>query len=220
MRDFTEVRKHLVLKLVRDGRIRSSKVIAAMEAVPRELFVLPRDKKHAYVDTPLSIGSGQTISAPHMVGIMVEELDLDAGQRVLEVGAGSGYHAAVVAEIVGKIPKGRVYSVEIKSDLAQYARENLKQAGYDEVVTVIGGDGSLGYSKQAPYDRIFVTCASPEVPPPLTEQLAENGKLLIPVGSTYYSELTRITKVKNKLVKSQLGGCAFVPMLGEYGYQM
>ncbi len=88
------------------------------------------------------------------------------------------------------------------------------------MVTVITGDGSMGYPKQAPYDRIFVTCASPDIPPPLTNQLAEDGKLLIPVGSTYYSELTRVTKVKNKLVKSQLGGCAFVPMVGEYGYEV
>ena len=116
MSDFTEVRKHLVLKLVQEGRIRSSHVIEAMEAVPRELFVLPGEKKHAYVDTPLSIGSGQTISAPHMVGIMVEELDLSPGQRVLEIGGGSGYHASVVAHIVGKLPKGHVYTIEIKSD--------------------------------------------------------------------------------------------------------
>jgi protein-L-isoaspartate(D-aspartate) O-methyltransferase len=191
-----------------------------MEAVPRELFVLPGDAKQAYVDTPMSIGLGQTISAPHMVGIMVEELNLEPGHRVLEVGAGSGYHSAVVAQIVGRLPKGRVYTVEIKPELAQLAKNNLKKAGFSEVVTVITGDGSLGYPKQAPYDRIFVTCASPDIPPPLTNQLAEDGKLLIPVGSIYYSELTRVIKVKNKLVKSQLGGCAFVPMVGEYGYEV
>jgi protein-L-isoaspartate(D-aspartate) O-methyltransferase len=218
MSDLSEVRKHLVLKLVQEGRIRSSDVIEAMESVPRELFISAGDSKHAYVDTPLSIGSGQTISAPHMVGIMVEELDLSPGQRVLEVGAGSGYHASVVAEIVGKIPKGHVFSVEVKPELAEFARDNIKKAGYDEVITVITGDGSTGYPKEAPYDRIFVTCASPDIPPPLIEQLVDGGKLLIPKGSTYYSDLTLVTKVKEKLTKTNLGGCAFVPMVGAYGY--
>lgn len=219
MSDFSEVRKHLVLKLVQDGRIRSAHVIEAMEAVPRELFVLPGELKHAYIDTPLSIGSGQTISAPHMVGIMVEELDLTPGQRVLEVGTGSGYHAAVVAHIVGKIPKGHVFSIEVKPELAEFAKANIKKAGYKDRITILTGDGSIGYSKHGPYDRIFVTCASPDIPPPLVEQLKDNGKLLIPKGSTYYSDLMLITKIKNKLRKSNLGGCAFVPMVGEYGHQ-
>ena len=220
MSDFTEARKHLVVKLVKEGRIRSAQVIEAMETVPREFFVEEIDKKHAYVDTPLSIGYNQTISAPHMVGIMVEELSLAPGHSVLEIGSGSGYHAAVVASIVGKLPKGHVYSIEIKSELVEFAKHNLKNAGFSDVVTVIQGDGSLGHPKNAPYDRIFVTCASPDIPPPLIEQLKENGKLLIPVGSTYYSELTRVTKVKDKLRKSKLGGCAFVPMVGEFGHQL
>jgi protein-L-isoaspartate(D-aspartate) O-methyltransferase len=220
MSDFTEIRKHLVYKLVKEGRIRSATVIEAMETVPREFFVLPDEKKHAYVDTPLRIGSGQTISAPHMVGIMVEELDLKPGHRVLEVGAGSGYHAAVVAQIVCKIPKGHVYSVEIKKELTELAKSNLSNAGYGDFVTIIHGDGSMGYAQQAPYDRIFVTCASPDLPPPLIEQLNENGKLLIPVGSTFYSDLTLVTKIENKLTKSKLGGCAFVPMVGEFGHQL
>jgi protein-L-isoaspartate(D-aspartate) O-methyltransferase len=155
-----------------------------------------------------------------MVGIMVEELDLEPGHRVLEVGGGSGYHAAVVAHIIGKLPKGHVFSVEIKDELAEYAKQNIIRAGFGDKVTVISGDGSMGYAQEAPYDRIFVTCASPEIPPPLTEQLTENGKLLIPVGSTYYSDLTRITKVKNRLTKTKLGGCAFVPMVGEYGHRV
>lgn len=220
MSDFTEVRKQLVLKLVREGRIRSASVIEAMEAVAREMFVPEHEKKHAYIDTPLSIGSGQTISAPHMVGIMVEELDLAPGQTVLEVGSGSGYHAAVVAEVIGKLPKGHVYTIEIKENLAELAKMNLEAAGYSDIVSVISGDGSIGYSKQAPYDRIFVTCASPDIPEPLITQLKENGKLLIPVGSTYYSELTRVTKMKDKLLRSKLGGCAFVPMVGELGHKI
>jgi protein-L-isoaspartate(D-aspartate) O-methyltransferase len=191
-----------------------------MESVPRELFVLPRDMKSAYVDTPLQIGYGQTISAPHMVGIMLEELDLSPGHRVLEVGTGSGYHAAVVAHIVCKLPKGHVFTVEVKPELTEFAKQNIKKAGYEESISVIKGDGSIGYSKEAPYDRIYVTCASPDIPPPLTDQLTEFGKLLIPKGSTYYSELTLVTKVKDKLRKTSLGGCAFVPMVGEYGYEV
>lgn len=219
MSDFSEIRKHMVFTLVQEGRIRSAEVIEAMEAVPRELFVLPNNKKHAYIDTPLSIGSGQTISAPHMVGIMLEELELEPGLRVLEVGAGSGYHAAVVAHIIGTKPGGHVYSIEIKKELAEFAKQNIIRAGYGDKVTVIAGDGSLGYAQEAPYHRIFVTCASPDIPPPLVDQLAEEGKLLIPVGSTFYSDLTRLTKVQNRLTKSKLGGCAFVPMLGEYGHR-
>ncbi len=219
MSDYTEIRKHLVFKLVKEGRIRSAAIIEAMETVPRELFVLPHDKRHAYVDTPLSIGHNQTISAPHMVGIMIEELDLAPGQRVLEVGAGSGYHAAVVAHVVGQKARGHVFTLEIKEGLIEFAKNNIIQAGYGDKVTIILGDGSLGYPDEAPYDRIFVTCASPDFPPPLIDQLAENGKLLIPVGSTFYSDLTLVTKIGNRLTKTKLGGCAFVPMVGEYGHQ-
>jgi len=207
-------RKNLVNKLIRDGRISKPEVIEAMLSVPRELFIPPVNRANSYVDAPQSIGEGQTISAPHMVGIMVEAMDLRPGQKVLEIGGGSGYHAAVVAKLIE--PNGRIFSVETIGQLSRMALSNLKRAGIQSV-TMINADGSVGLAAHAPYDRIFVACAAPSIPPPLIEQLKEDGILLIPVGSTYYSDLMRCSKVRGKLKKENLGGCAFVPLTGEYG---
>jgi protein-L-isoaspartate(D-aspartate) O-methyltransferase len=187
-----------------------------METVPRELFVLPENQAIAYNDTPLSIGKGQTISAPHMVGIMVEALDLEPGHKVLEIGAGSGYHAAVVAEMVK--PEGKVYSLEIIPTLVEFAKNNIKNAGLENVVEIILADGSIGLKDQAPFDRIFVACASPDIPPPLLKQLKNDGKLLIPTGKGFYSELVQYHKIDDNFKKKDLGGCAFVPMKGKYGF--
>jgi protein-L-isoaspartate(D-aspartate) O-methyltransferase len=214
--DFKLQRKFMVKRLIREGRISKPEVIKAMEAIPRELFVLPENRSMAYHDTPLSIGKGQTISAPHMVGIMVEALDLKPGHKVLEVGAGSGYHSAIVAEIVK--PAGKVYSVEIISDLVEYARDNIKNAGLNNEVEIILGDGSIGLKDHAPFDRIFVACASPDIPPPLLDQLKNDGKLLIPAGEGFYSELIECHRVNDEIKKKNLGGCAFVPMKGKYGF--
>ncbi|HDD57373.1 MAG TPA: protein-L-isoaspartate O-methyltransferase [Thermoplasmatales archaeon] len=207
-------RKLLIDRLVEHGYIKSEKVKKALLSVPRELFVSDDLKDYAYADTPLEIGNGQTISAPHMVAIMCETLDLKEGQKVLEIGSGSGYHAAVVAKIIGE--KGHVYSIERITELAERARENLKRAGIDNV-TVITGDGSLGLPEYAPYDRIYVTCAAPSIPEPLKEQLMEGGIIVIPVGRMF-STLTRGVKIKGKLKTEDLGGCAFVPLVGKYGY--
>jgi protein-L-isoaspartate(D-aspartate) O-methyltransferase len=214
--DYTKQRKIMVKKLIREGRISKPEVIKAMESVSREYFVLPENESISYHDTPLSIGEGQTISAPHMVGIMVEALDLKPGHKVLEVGAGSGYHAAIVAQIVK--PRGKVFSVEIKPKLVKFARDNIKKAGFDEWVEIILGDGSIGLEKFAPFDRIFVACASPDIPPPLINQLGDGGKLLIPTGTGFYSELIECQMINNKVHKRNLGGCAFVPMKGKYGF--
>jgi len=210
-------RKRLVESLKRRGYVTSKAVEEAMLRVLREEF-LPEDlRNEAYVDSPLPIGEGQTISAPHMVAIMAESLDLSPGHKVLEVGGGSGYHAAVCAEIVA--PDGHVWTIERIASLASFAERNLKKAGYSELVTVIFGDGSRGFSDQAPFDRIFVAAGAPDIPKPLTDQLKDGGKLLVPVGGRYYQDLIRVTRKGSKLTKENLGGCVFVPLVGEHGYQ-
>lgn len=155
----------MIRELVEMGYIKSEAVRKAMEKVPREEFLPPDQRRYAYLDQPLPIGEGQTVSAPHMVAMICEVLDLKKGMKVLEIGAGCGYNAAVVAEIVGK--EGHVYSIERIKSLYNMAKNNLKRLGYDDRVTVIFGDGTLGYPDAAPYDRIYVTASAPQIPPPL-----------------------------------------------------
>jgi protein-L-isoaspartate(D-aspartate) O-methyltransferase len=216
--EYASRRRRLVENLELGGHISRPEVVEAMKAVRRHMFVPERQLEDAYADHPLDIGEGQTISAPHMVGIMAEQLDLHRGQNVLEVGAGSGYHAAVTAHIVG--PSGHVYTVERIASLAERARCNLEQAGYSATVTVVTGDGSLGLPEHAPYDRIFVACAAPDVPAPVVEQLKEGGKMLVPVGTGHFGQdLILVEKKNGKVVKSDLGGCIFVPLIGEHGFR-
>lgn len=217
MTDLPTAKDRLILSLMRMGYIDTPEVEAAMRAVPREEFVLRELRDEAYVDTPLPIGSGQTISAPHMVAIMVEKLHLRPGMKVLEVGAGSGYHAAVVAELVR--PGGHVYTVERIESLAESARKNLQRAACSDEVTVVVGDGSKGLPEHAPYDRIFVACGAPSVPSPLVDQLAEDGLMLVPVGGRSYQDLIRVEKRGGRLMRTNEGGCVFVPLVGEYGYR-
>lgn len=212
--DFYSKRKKLVESLKQYGYIRSKVVEQAFLSIPRELFV-PEHKHHlAYVDRPLDIGNGQTISAPHMVAIMTEAMNLSSGQNVLEVGTGSGYHAAIVSHIIGE--HGHVYSIERFQDLAEKARQRLKDAHIHNVSVVIG-DGSLGLEKFAPYDCIYVTCSAPSVPTPLKEQIGIDGKIIIPVGRIT-GELLVITKDENGFHQKSYGGCAFVPLIGKYGF--
>jgi protein-L-isoaspartate(D-aspartate) O-methyltransferase len=160
-----------------------------------------------------------------MVSIMDEVLELEVGNKVLEIGAGCGWHAATVAEIVAPsdMPKekwGHIYTVEIVSQLADLARTNIKNAGYSDGVTIICGDGSLGYAEMAPYDRILVTAAAPDIPKPLIEQLKNGGVLVIPVGGVYlYQTLLRIRKGDGKITEENLGGVAFVPLTGHFGHR-
>ena len=216
----------LIDSLVRQGILRSPKVIDAMRAVPRTKFLSPDSRSYDAVDTPLPIGFGQTISAPHMVSIMNEALQLEVGHKILEIGAGSGWHAATIAEIIApkEAPRsewGHVYTVEIVQGLAEISRKNIMNTGYGDRITMIYADGSKGYPEKAPYDRVLVTAAAPNVPEPLIDQLKPNGIMLIPVGSvSLFQNLIKINKGTNGKIKQEnLGGVAFVPLTGEYGHQ-
>jgi protein-L-isoaspartate(D-aspartate) O-methyltransferase len=221
---FKERRKKLVKTLISKGYLYSSKVIRSFRIVPREKFLPTTLKEQAYIDTPLPIGFKQTISAPHMVAIMAEVLELREGDKVLEIGTGSGYHAAVTAEIVNPTnsqTQGHVYTLEIIPELFSFAKKNLKETKYDDRVTVLLRDGSLGYSDHAPYDRILVTAGAPKVPTVLIEQLTLGGVLLIPVGNYYlYQNLIKIRKnYDNSTVTETLGSVAFVPLTGKNGWK-
>ena len=157
---------------------------------------------------------------------MNEALELEAGHKVLEIGAGSGWHASTIAEIIApsSMPKdrwGHVYTVEVIRELADFARNNIEKTDYSDRVTVIFADGSEGYAEGAPYNRILVTAAAPDIPKPLTEQLKTGGILVVPVGGAYlYQALVRVRKVDSRLVKENLGGVAFVPLTGKYGHRL
>ena len=212
--DFNEKRIELVSKLKKEERIKKIEVEKAFLDMPRENFIPNNLKYYAYSDTPLEIGHGQTISAPHMVAIMCENLDLKEGQKVLEIGSGSGYHAAIISKIIGM--KGHIFSIERIPKLAELAKKNLIKTGIRNV-DIILGDGSMGYKDKAPYDRIYVTCAAPRIPPRLVEQLRDPGKLMVPVGNIICS-LNLLEKLEGKKIIKNLGGCSFVPLIGENGY--
>jgi protein-L-isoaspartate(D-aspartate) O-methyltransferase len=216
-------RRSLVDSLRRQGILKSEPVIKAMLKVKREEYLPAGEREYAYVDSPQPIGCGRTISAPHMVSIMNEALELHPGLVVLEIGAGSGYHAATIAEIVAPesaIPKGHVYTIEIVSELAEFAKMNTAKTGYGDRVTTIEGDGSAGYLEKAPYDRIIVTAAAPKVPEPLLEQLKNGGLMVIPVGGQYMFQTLLVVRKdeKGRVTMEDRGGCAFVPLTGKHGF--
>lgn len=211
--EYRERRQRLIEQLLKTSHLTSARTAAAMLAVPRERFVPTHLTHRAYDDEPLPIGLEQTISAPHMVALMTDALLPMPGMLVLEVGSGSGYQAAVLGRIVE--PSGRVVTVERIPALAERARAALRETGVTNV-DVKTGDGSMGYAPGAPYDRIVVTASAPDVPPPLLDQLALNGILVVPIGGRE-CELVRIRKTTTGLVREALGLCAFVPLLGSYG---
>ncbi len=214
---------NLVRRLRNNGYIKSDEMERAFRNVPREEFVHPDTKNHAYRDSPLPIGLGQTISAPHMCAIMCEGLALEPGLRVLEIGAGSGYHAALCAELVaprGSPNPGHVYTIEIVGGLIKFARDNLKRTGYADRVTLVHADGGIGLPDKAPFDRILVAAAAPSVPQPLIDQLALGGIMLIPVGSKgFFQELMMVEKDdEGRVTQKRWGGVAFVPLTGKFGH--
>ena len=217
--------EELIQKLVRSGILRSPDVIEALRRVPRGPFLPEPVKSSAAIDCPLPIGSGQTASAPHMVSIMDEALELEVGHKVLEVGGGSGWHASTIAEIVApsdisKESWGHVYTIERIAELAAFAKQNITETGYGNRITVIHQDGTVGYPEEAPYDRILVAAAGPTVPKPLIDQLKDGGVLLVPVGGVqYYQTLVRVRKNGETIVEENLGGVAFVPLIGKHGFQ-
>jgi protein-L-isoaspartate(D-aspartate) O-methyltransferase len=203
------------IRMVRDqlsgpGRaITNTRVLAAMRKVPRHQFVPERYRSQAYEDAPLPIGYGQTISQPYVVAFMTEQLDPKPTDRVLEIGTGSGYQAALLAELVAE-----VYTIEIIGPLAQRAETDLKRLGYKNV-TVRAGDGYKGWPEAAPFDAIIVTCAPENVPQPLVEQLKDGGRMIIPVGPAGNQELVLLRKQGNRLEKRATLPVSFVPMTGE-----
>lgn len=207
----------MVESLERRGYLDDPSVKEAFENVPREKFVPKRVRDNAYVDCPLSIGHEQTISAPSMIAIMLEALEVKEGNTILEIGTGSGYNAALLSELVGVT--GKVYSIERLEDLAEQARANLENSGYSNVEVIVG-DGTQGYEKKAPWDRIIVTACAPKIPDPLIDQLENGGILVAPVGEHYRSQiLTLIRKSEDgEIEREERGTCAFVPLVGEHAW--
>ena len=205
---FARSREAMVAEQIATRGVRDAKTLAAMRKVPRHLFVPPEVRRDAYSDSPLPIGQGQTISQPYIVAYMTEALKLQGGETVLEVGTGSGYQAAVLAEIAA-----HVYTIEIVTALADSARETLRRLGYERV-SVRAGDGYAGWPEKAPFDAIMVTAAAPRVPEPLKAQLKDGGRLILPVGDDE-QELIVVTRRGEKFEESRVLGVRFVPMTGK-----
>ncbi|WP_123536696.1 protein-L-isoaspartate(D-aspartate) O-methyltransferase [Halosimplex salinum] len=206
--DFAAARQRLVDHLRERGRVDDERVLDALAIVPRHEFVPESHREGAYRDRPLPIGQGQTISAPHMVAIMADLLDLRPGDAVLEIGTGCGYHAAVTAETVGS--EG-VYSVEYHDDLAEDAREQLAELGYDEV-SVRAGDGKEGWPEHAPYDRAYLTCAASEFPQSVVEQVRPGGYVLGPIGNRRQTLVRARRRADGSLDREDHGGVRFVEL--------
>jgi protein-L-isoaspartate(D-aspartate) O-methyltransferase len=201
-----EARERLLAELAR--HIRDRRVLAALARIPREQFVEPALAHLAYVDEALPIASGQTISQPFIVALMSEALELTGTERVLEIGTGSGYQTAVLAELATE-----VVSVERLASLAEPARELLEALGYRNIEFEVG-DGSLGWPARAPYDAILVTAAAPRPPAPLLAQLGTRGRLVVPSGESWEQELLQIRRTAEGMVQRSLGRCRFVPLIG------
>jgi len=209
--DFEAVRARLIEHL--STEIRDERVLVAMSRVPRERFVPPESRQLAYEDSPLPIGLDQTISQPFIIALMTEALELTGSEKVLEVGTGSGYQAAILAELAQL-----VITVERLPALADAARRVLDSLGYTNIEVHLAEE-TLGWQREAPYDGIMVTAGAPRVPADLVAQLAIGGRLVIPVGSRYVQELYKITKRRKKNLVQNLGGCRFVSLIGKDAWE-
>jgi protein-L-isoaspartate(D-aspartate) O-methyltransferase len=209
----SQQRALMVEEQLRGRGIRDERVLAAMGMVPRELFVSAEDAGKAYSDGPLPIGAGQTVSQPYMVAAMLEKLELQPSDRVLEVGTGTGYEAALLGELAAE-----VWTIERHAELADKAQAILAKLGYANV-HVIHGDGTRGWADQSPFDKILVAAAAPRIPDALIEQLAEDGRLVLPVGTRQEQQLQLIRRVQNELSITTHTVCRFVPLVGEQGWQ-
>lgn len=210
--DYESLRLRMVERQIRARGVRDERVLEAMRKVPRHVFVPPDLVDEAYEDHPLSIGKGQTISQPYMVALMTEALELEGNEKVLEVGTGSGYQTAILAELARE-----VYSIERIPELAREAERRLEDLGYTNVHIKVG-NGTLGWPEEAPFDAIMVTAGAPKVPGPLKAQLADGGRLVIPVGSEFHQILYRIRRRKDTFSEEALTSCVFVPLVGEEGW--
>ncbi|MFH0928999.1 MAG: protein-L-isoaspartate(D-aspartate) O-methyltransferase [Candidatus Aenigmatarchaeota archaeon] len=198
------------------GYLKSRNVEKALRDAPRENFVPDSIKYLAYRDVPLHIGKNQTISQPATVVAMTEALEVEEGQKILEIGTGSGWQSAILGKLVGE--KGVVYSIEIVDELVKFAKENLSRLGIKNV-KVIKGDGSACLKKNAPYDRILMTAGSPEIPKECLSQLKTDGILVIPVGNLYLQKMYVVKKSKGKIEKKDIGNFMFVPLRGKHGFK-
>lgn len=211
MADLERSREDLLKHL--DHEIADKRVVEAMRRVPREAFVSAEQYQFAYDDHPLSIGFGQTISQPFIVALMVQALELKESEQVLELGTGSGYEAAILAELAQK-----VVTVEPIPELAESAKQVLDRLGYSNIEAHVAGK-TLGWPAGAPYDAIIVSAGAPTVPPVLLEQLTWGGRLVIPVGSRWQQDLLKVTKLRKGNRTESLGGCYFVPLIGEGAWE-
>jgi len=211
--DYGRLRELMVERQLLPRGISDRRVLEAMRKVPRHLFVDEETQERAYDDAALGIGEGQTISQPYMVAVMTEFLGLAGGEKVLEIGTGSGYQAAVLAELAGE-----VYTVERVGSLSARASEVLRSLGYLNVHLSVG-DGTKGWPEFAPFDRIIITAGAPDLPPPLIGQLAEGGTIIAPVGDRFSQQLLKATMHKGKLTREFNVPCVFVPLVGEHGWK-
>ncbi len=211
--DFSKIRLKMVEEQIVARGIKDQCVIAAMKKVPRHLFVEEALQSQAYSDHPLPIGEKQTISQPYMVALMTEALELTGKEKVLEIGTGSGYQTAILAECAAK-----VFSIERIRTLAVRARELLWKLGYSNV-EVKFSDGTLGWIEESPFDAIIVTAGAPDIPQILIDQLKMGGRMAIPVGDAYVQDLIRVTKTEDGIKKEDLGGCRFVKLVGKHGWE-